>query len=405
MLVVHQAKHHWWCLLTRAVSVLSRFDFDHSHEISQHELVLLLLCTTRGLCKVIGLDRPITADLEALATSAFVSIDRDASGAISLSEFTAWALHEPSLRLYLERFAATRLIYESQRAYDALLQRLCNAFVTCAVPLLVGLSSPNNDQQLACSAETCRDVLTRQCPSTTALEADYLVQAMAETMARRVSAEWLLPPLQMVTLEVFCIVAAPYAAFVIADEDAQHVLSRAELLVLLWLLRGKEPSPATVESYLHSLDHDKSDTLSALEWVTYAVENDARTGRLAFAIQVQLLFTNADQNGGAVLSLQELTVGLKAMVLQAFVAEEAVRVASEQKPQSQSQPSGSLQKQLLEHAEAVDGLIAGLANELLLALDKNQLFHIEWFEFRPQLDYLETRMRETIAYIRDFVLK
>lgn len=42
------------------------FDFDHSKMISQDELVLLMLCTTRGLCKVVGKPRPATDSLEAL---------------------------------------------------------------------------------------------------------------------------------------------------------------------------------------------------------------------------------------------------------------------------------------------------------------------------------------------------
>ncbi|TYZ67774.1 hypothetical protein PybrP1_001204 [[Pythium] brassicae (nom. inval.)] len=391
------------------------FDFDHSQEISQHELVLLMLCTTRGLCKVIGLDRPGTEDLEALATSAFVSIDRDQSGAISLPEFADWALQEPSLMVYLKRFASTRLIYEDQLAYDALLQHMCSSFVQFAVQAERD-AQHRQQRQLACSAGTCRDVITRHCPSTTAPEADYLVRAMQETMERTAPSIGVGPGADdaglphMVTLEVFCLVCAPYAAFVVADDDKQHVLSLQELLVLLWLLRGKEPSAPVVDSYMRSLDRDRSGALSALEWVSYAVESDARTGgSLSFATQVQLLFTSADRNGDAVLSLHELGAGLKPIVLQALVADEMARVASAHKNQDASASASAvavlaLEKQLAEHSETIAGLLAGLANELMLALDQDASHRIEWVEFRPQLDFLETRVRETTAFIRDFVL-
>ncbi|DAZ95200.1 TPA: hypothetical protein N0F65_013045, partial [Lagenidium giganteum] len=73
------------------------FDFDHSKEISNHELVLLMICSTRGLCKVVGLDRPSTFELEAMAVDAFATIDRDHNGQISLREFSDWALKEPNL--------------------------------------------------------------------------------------------------------------------------------------------------------------------------------------------------------------------------------------------------------------------------------------------------------------------
>lgn len=435
------------------MSCTNSFDFDHSGEISEYELVLLMLCTTRGLCKVVGLDRPGTEELEELAKRAFVSIDRDHSGAISLKEFSDWAMSEPSLVLYLKRFASTRLIYENQVQYDALLKQLCSSFVQFAIHVDATGEQQHQKQQLACSAGTCKQVIKLHCPSTKEYEVDYLVRAMVDTMAHRSRREGCAiderDPLkqsavaldaaatatiespeaeaaavidgaalpQMVAMDVFCMISASYVAFIVADEDKQHVLDRQELLILLWLLRGKEPTAQIVESYMRSLDRDQNGVLSALEWVTFAIENDARTGSLSFATQLQLLFTTADRNGDAMLSLHELCTGLKPIVLQSLLVDEAARVAA-LTPASLALPplsSGdvasaprvvtlALEKKLETHSAAISSLIAGLANELMQAMDKNQSHRIEWYEFRQQLDYLEERVREMKTYIRDFVL-
>lgn len=423
-----------------------RFDFDHSQEISQHELVLLMLCTTRGLCKVVGLDRPGTEELEELATAAFVSIDRDHSGEISLKEFSDWALREPNLLLYLKRFAATRLIYENQLQYDTLLKQICSSFVQFAIQ--VGAQDPSTSDngssslpqhQLACSAGTCKEVIKLHCPSTEEREVNYLVRAMQDTMKKRglhnfsieakeshsgVTPEAqtqadalgfdgaLLP--QMVSMEVFCLISASYVAFIVADEDKEHLLNLQELLILLWLIRGKEPSPLIVDSYMKSLDRDQNGVLSALEWVTFAIENDARTGSLTFTTQIQLLFADADRNGDAMLSLQELCAGLKPIILQSLVGEElsiSQQTGDEEsvvdltKTINAKAATLALEKKLREHSEPITSLIAGLANELMQALDKNQSHRIEWYEFRSQLDYLEDRVRQMKSYIKDFVLK
>jgi hypothetical protein len=76
-----------------------------------------MICTSRGLCKMIGLVRPETPILEILARAAFEVIDRDKSGMISLKEFSDWALNEPSIMKYIQTFATTRLIYENQLQY------------------------------------------------------------------------------------------------------------------------------------------------------------------------------------------------------------------------------------------------------------------------------------------------
>lgn len=414
-----------------------RFDFDHSKEISQSELVLLMLCTTRGLCKVVGLDRPGTDELETLATNAFASIDRDHSGEISLQEFSEWALREPGLLLYLKRFAATRLIFENQVQYDALLQQICNSFVQFAVQIEQrdahqGLPFHHHHQQLACSTGTCKEVIKRHCPHTQEREVEYLVQAMQTTMEKRrsMAADELTNPLspslhchsmdagggdgdallpQLISMDVFCLIAASYVAFIVADEDQEHLLNLDELKVLLWLIRGKEPTPSIVDSYMKSLDRDHNGALSALEWVTFAVENDARTGTLSFTTQIHLLFTHADRNGDAMLTLHELCQGLKPILLQNLVvAEEMGPSPVTHHPEAicknRRVASLALEKQLKEHADAINSLIAGLANELMEALDKNQSHRIEWYEFRQQVDYLERRVHEMKSYIKDFVL-
>ncbi|GLD97965.1 hypothetical protein PINS_up006662 [Pythium insidiosum] len=63
-----------------------------------------------------------------------------------------------------------------------------------------------------------------------------------------------------------------------------------------------------------------------------------------------------------------------------------------------------IRRRRVSQAEAVHGLITGLANELMTVMDKNQSHRIEWFEFRQHLDYLQQRIDETKRFIRDHIL-
>lgn len=300
-----------------------------------------MLCTTRGLCKVVGLDRPAADELEELTNTAFASIDRDSSGQISLAEFSDWILHERSVVAYLTRFASTRVIYENQVLYDTLLKQLCTLFVEYAVSLGVHGGSGASSKHLACSTGTCREIIVRACSAAAPREVEYLVSTMQTCMTRKYqhtvhrheqttdtddakdskeadAPETSLPACNlptMINMDVFCTVMSPYVAFVAADEDSQHQIDMRELRVLLWLIRGKEPAPAIVDSIMKSLDRDHNGVLSVLEWVSYALENDRRTGNLSFTTQMQLPFTRADQNKDAALTLPELSAGLNEILM------------------------------------------------------------------------------------------
>ena len=71
--------------------IFSLFDFDHSDEISQPELVILMMSTTRGLCKVANLERPAVEEFELLVAKAFAKMDQDHSNCISYDEFYLWS--------------------------------------------------------------------------------------------------------------------------------------------------------------------------------------------------------------------------------------------------------------------------------------------------------------------------
>ncbi|RLN94847.1 hypothetical protein BBJ28_00016359 [Nothophytophthora sp. Chile5] len=393
------------------------FDFDHSHEISQDELMLLLLCTTRGLCKAVGMARPTAEDLETLSLDAFARIDRDRSGQISLQEFSDWVLHEPSVVLYLSRFAATRVIYDNQIQYDLLLKELCATFVHFALELKAvdqTATAPSEGRQhgLACSLGTCDEIIRRHCPTTETPEISYLLRTMVSIMRRRQASE--AKPKDgslavssnvtaMISMDVFCLVLAPYVAFLAADNDAQHTINLKELKVLLWLLRGSEPSSTTVDSFMKSLDRDRDGSLSALEWVSFALESDQRTGSLSFATQMHLLFVNADRNGDAVLSLQELHAGLSS-VFAAHLARVQPSKAPESLAWEELTAPQTKARRRMSQASSVTNLVAELAKEVMQELDTNQSQRIEWYEFRLHLDFLEQRVRETEAFIRVHVL-
>lgn len=395
-----------------------------------------MLCTTRGLCKVVGLDRPAADELEDLTNNAFASIDRDSSGQISLAEFSDWVLHERSVVVYLTRFASTRVIYENQVLYDTLLKQLCTLFVEYGVSLG---GSGANTKHLACSTGTCKEIIVRACSAATPKEVDYLVSTMQTCTSQKHQQQQQqqmpastdtrdghdakdgnsllacsLP--MMINMDVFCTVMSPYVAFVAADEDRQHQIDMRELRVLLWLIRGKEPAPTIVDSIMKSLDKDHNGVLSALEWVSYALENDRRTGNLSFTTQMQLLFTRADLNKDATLTLPELSAGLNEILMAVIEANSVVDGASDEHIVDHNAADGELEGaggggDIHSHLQrqksknlAIRSLVAGLANEFMLALDQNDSRQIEWYEFRQNLDYLEFRVGETKKYICDHVL-
>lgn len=265
--------------------------------MSEHELVLLMLCATRGLCKAVGLDRPSTSDLEELAQHAFVSIDCNHDGQLSLQEFTDWVKREPHLLQYLKRFVSSRLLYDSQTDFETLFTQLSESFEKFAVNLSVPVDGlPLSSPKLVCSLSACRAIIQQHCPATSDSEADYLVATMQATMDALPTdhddadpitptaskenswcsddeADRVLPDL--ITLPVFRVILAPYVAFIAADNDKQHVIDIRELKVLLWLLRGQEPTSSLVQQFMSSLDSDHDVVLSAVEWVSYAIQHEA----------------------------------------------------------------------------------------------------------------------------------
>ncbi|KAE8902997.1 hypothetical protein PF005_g18390 [Phytophthora fragariae] len=391
------------------------FDFDHSKEMSQDELVLLMLCTTRGLCKVVGMPRPATDYLEALATDAFAHIDADRSGQISLEEFSDWVLNERSAMVYLAKFANTRVIYENQVQYDLMIKEICTAFMNFSE-----VDDGRGDQQtLLCSEDFCEEMIQRYCPATEKYEIAFLLRTMKTVMSKRNCDNANQPENcatiptdkahSMISMDAFFLVISPYAAFLAADDDGEHSINIKELKILIWLLRGSEPSQGVVDSFMRSLDDNRDGSLSAMEWVSYALESNKETGSQSFANQIHLLFATADLNGDAVLSLSELEIGLRSIF-----ADHLDRVKPAPKPEAAASPESAweeltaperVERRRKSQFSSITSLVAELAKEIMLELDGNDSQRIEWYEFRQHLDYLEQRVMETKSYIQEHVLE
>ncbi|KAG3144949.1 hypothetical protein PI126_g13935 [Phytophthora idaei] len=377
------------------------FDFDHSKMISRDELVLLMLCTTRGLCKAIGMPRPATDSLEALTIDAFSYIDRDRNGKISLEEFTEWILHERSVMAYLAKFANSRVIYENQVQYDLMLKEICAAFLNFA--------EKNTTEQdipvLLCSEVYCEEIIQRYCPTAEKHEIDFLLRAMKNIMKNPESTvkyeEYGVPDKSpsMISMDAFFLVISPYVAFLAADDDGEHSINIKELKVLIWLMFGSEPSSTMVENFMKSLDDNHDNSLSAMEWVSYALETNKQTGRQSFANQIHLLFATSDVNGDAVLSLPELQDGLVSIF-----TDHLERVQAPSKPESAWEELTSAEKRQKSQFSTISSLINELVKEIMGELDADDTRRIEWYEFRHHLAYLEHRVMEIKVYIQEHVL-
>ncbi|KAH7491405.1 hypothetical protein PRIC1_006987 [Phytophthora ramorum] len=383
------------------------FDFDHSKEISQEELVLLMLCTTRGLCKAVGMPRPATDSLEALATDAFTHIDRDRSGQICLQEFSDWALRERSVMAYLAKFANTRVIYENQVQYDLMLKEICTAFMNFS-DMDATEEDERGQQAMLCSENFCGEMIQRYCPATEPHEIAFLLRTMKTTMSggRNNQAEDSTAD-PTISMDAFFLVISPYAAFLAADDDGEHSINIKELKILVWLLRGSEPSPQVVDSFMKSLDADHDGSLSATEWVSYALETNRNTGSQSFATQIHLLFATSDLSGDAMLSLPELQTGLAVIFADHLDRVNAPNVQAAVSPESAWEELTAperVERRRKSQFSSISSLVEELAKEITQELDADESQRIDWYEFRQHLDYLEQRVTQTKSYIQEHVL-
>ncbi|RHY90772.1 hypothetical protein DYB37_001424 [Aphanomyces astaci] len=224
-------------------SLYASFDFDKTCYISHTELVMLMICCTRGLCRVVGYESPPqNLELECLANEAFAKIDSNRNNRVSLSEFSFWLHHEQSVILYLKKFASTRLIADAMLLYDKQLKLAIDLFLAAAVVRRT------------------------------------MVEANEESTN------------PVIVLPNFLSVMSPALAFFAADDDHSMTVDVHELRILLWLMRKKEPTYLQTKGMLLALDDDENGKLSCMEWVHYASGIDQSTGSLAFNAQLRYLF-------------------------------------------------------------------------------------------------------------------
>ncbi|POM79115.1 EF hand containing protein [Phytophthora palmivora] len=379
------------------------FDFDHLKVISQNELVLLMLCVTRGLCKVVGMPRPATDSLEALATDAF---SRE-SGKISLKEFTEWILHEQSVMVYLAKFANIRVIYENQVQYDLMLKEISTAFINFG-----NMDAVEEDkrswQAMFCPEDLCDEMLQRYCPTTEKDEIAFMLRSMKTVMNNNNGPEATSNDANessvTISMDAFFLVLSPYAAFLAANGDGDHSINIKDMKILIWLLRGSEPSPMVVDCFRKSLDTNHGDFLSAMEWVTCALETNKKTRSQSFANEIHLLFATADLSGNAMLSLPELETGIVSIFADHFnrvkvsAKHEAISPESAWEELTASERVDSRRKVKFS---STTNLVTELTKEITHELAANNSQSIEWYEFRQDLDYVEQRVLEMKTYIQE----
>ncbi|OQS02289.1 EF hand containing protein [Thraustotheca clavata] len=284
-------------------TLFTLFDFDQTNCISHTELIMLMLCCSRGLSRVVGLPRPETLQLECLASQAFEKMDTNRNHKISLNEFSFWVLHEPTIVQYLKKFAATRVIADAMGIYDTLIKQAIAQFNAVATKKELTPSGSKAkaivSTQPLCSLTQIRTILVEmKIPNMSEKELDEFVCFMASNMDPIKSGNEAL-----ITLSTFCSVMAPLLAFVAADEDNSHSIDVTELRMLLWLMRKKEPTEQQIKSLMSALDDDENGRLSCMEWVEYAGGIDRNTGSMAFNAQLRYLFDECDSKSSGAITI------------------------------------------------------------------------------------------------------
>jgi Ca2+-binding EF-hand superfamily protein len=95
------------------------FDYDRSGNLSQDEMVLMLMSGARGLCKLAGMVCPPIAELEQTAERMFKELDEDGSKSVETEELVHWLATDKDVMAYISRFVGSE---------DAVV-RLCKAQV------------------------------------------------------------------------------------------------------------------------------------------------------------------------------------------------------------------------------------------------------------------------------------
>ncbi|KAF0709161.1 hypothetical protein AaE_012955 [Aphanomyces astaci] len=394
-------------------SLYASFDFDKSCYISHTELVMLMICCTRGLCRVVGLERPENLELECLANEAFAKIDSNRNNRVSLSEFSFWLHHEQSVILYLKKFASTRLIADAMLLYDKQLKLAIDLFLAAAVVRLSLLwdspysmrtdkSSLGNSSEGAVSYPACTLVQVRSV--IVALKLRHLqpvdVDEVIGYMTHMVEAnEESTNP--VIVLPNFLSVMSPALAFFAADDDHSMTVDVHELRILLWLMRKKEPTDLQTKGMLLALDDDENGKLSCMEWVHYASGNerstdtsiDQSTGSLAFNAQLRYLFEHCDREGNGSIHVADFSAGLKTVVTRFSLLVQY----------------GGIHCIILYEVgdkkwAIIDDMLASLAKEIMDCVDVNNSKTIEWKEFKAHLEFIEDRVAKVKSYVLEFIV-
>ncbi|ETV66887.1 hypothetical protein H257_16816 [Aphanomyces astaci] len=367
-------------------ALFSLFDFDKTCYISHTELVMLMICCTRGLCRVVGLERPENLELECLANEAFAKIDSNRNNRVSLSKFSFWLHHEQSVILYLKKFASTRLIADAMLLYDKQLKLAIDLFLAAAV--VRHKSSLGNSSEGAVSYPACTLVQVRSVIA--ALKLRHLQPAGVDEvigyMTHMVEAnEESTNP--VIVLPNFLSVMSPALAFFAADDDHSMTVDVHELRILLWLMRKKEPTDLQTKGMLLALDDDENGKLSCMEWVHYASGIDQSTGSLAFNAQLRYLFEHCDREGNGSIHVADFSVGLKTVVTRCVHA--AI---------PRTNKVGDKKWAI------IDDMLASLVKEIMDCVDVNNSKTIEWKKFKAHLEFIEDRVAKVKSYVLEFIV-
>ncbi|KAF0684186.1 Aste57867_23809 [Aphanomyces stellatus] len=374
-------------------ALFALFDFDHTCYISHTELVMLMICCTRGLCRVVGLDRPGNLELECLANEAFNKIDTNRNNRISLSEFSYWLHHEHSVIQYLKKFASTRLIADAMVTYDNLLKQAIDLFMAASAvrhksSVTTMEPQPSLDTSTlsypACSPMQVRSVVNAlKLPNLTQQDIDECIICM-QSMVDEGSGT---STNASISLPNFCSVMSPAVAFVAADDDHSMAIDVHEFRILLWLMRKKEPTELQTKGMMLSLDEDENGRLSCMEWVHYASSTDRTTGSLAFNAQLSYLFEECDREGNGTIHASDFIAGLQTAVMRSVHA-----------------AIGASKKVDERKWNVIDELLASLAREIMERVDVNNSKTIEWKEFKSHLEFIEDRVAQVKSYVLTFVV-
>ena len=116
---------------------------------------------------------------------------------------------------------------------------------------------------------------------------------------------------KVISLDDFKAIISPWASFSATDINNDNQLDIIELKTLFWLMENKEPDMMRIYMEMQSIDADGGGTIDRIEWISYLITPDCKSGAAYFDFELRKAFNTYDLNQDGRIETKELCCFLR----------------------------------------------------------------------------------------------